>query len=191
VWRPRKAAVLGAGTIGLLATMLLRLRGLEVTTFGLTKPPYLNSELIEALGARYVSTAETSLREAAPQFGPFDIIFEATGFSPLVFEAMEVLGKNGVLVLASVTGGNRTVEVPADKINLGFVLGNKVMVGTVNANREYFEAAVTHLAQCEAQWPGWASRLLTHPIKGLENWQQMIDTLTGAKGAIKVYVEIA
>jgi glucose 1-dehydrogenase len=190
VWRPHKAAVLGAGTIGLLATMLLRLRGLEVTTFGLTTPPYLNSELIEALGARYVSTAGMSLREAAPQFGPFDIIFEATGFSPLVFEAMEVLGKNGVLVLASVTGGNRKAEVPADTINLGFVLGNKVMVGTVNANREYFEAAITHLAQCEAQWPGWASRLLTHPIKGLDNWQQMIDTLTGAKGAIKVYVEI-
>jgi threonine dehydrogenase-like Zn-dependent dehydrogenase len=103
---------------------------------------------------------------------------------------MEVLGKNGVLVLASVTGGDRKAEAPADKINLGFVLGNKVMVGTVNANREYFEAAVTHLAQCEAQWPGWAARLLTHPIKGLENWRQMIDTLTSAKDAIKVYVEI-
>src|SRR5881628_2378708 len=29
VWRPRKAAVMGAGTIGLLATLVLRLRGLQ------------------------------------------------------------------------------------------------------------------------------------------------------------------
>jgi len=191
VWRPRKAAVLGTGTIGLLATLILRLRGLEVTAFGRIPKPYLNSDLVEALDARYLSTQEIPLREAAPKYGPFDIIYEATGFSPLVFEAMEVLGKNGVLVLASVTGGNRTVEVPADKINLDFVLGNKVMVGTVNGNREYFEAAVRDLAMAEAQYPGWVARLLTHPIQGLENYRQMIDTLTNARDAIKVFVEIA
>jgi glucose 1-dehydrogenase len=191
VWRPRKAAVLGAGTIGLLATLILRIRGLDVTTFGRTPKPYLNSDLVESLGARYLSTQEIPLRDAASEYGPFDIIYEATGFSPLVFEAMEALGKNGVLVLASVTGGNRTVEVPADKINLDFVLGNKVMVGTVNGNREYFEAAVRDLAMAEAQYPGWANRLLTHPIRGLENYRQMLDTLTNARDAIKVYMEIA
>jgi glucose 1-dehydrogenase len=191
VWRPRKAAVLGAGTIGLLATMILRLRGLNVTTLGLTQKPYLNSDLIEALGARYLSTKDMPLREAAPAYGPFDIIYEATGYSPLVFEAMEVLGKNGVLVLASVTGGDRRVEVPADKINLDFVLGNKVMVGTVNGNREYFEAAVRDLALAGDQFPGWAARLLTHPVKGLENYRHLIDTLTNARGAIKVFLEIA
>ncbi len=191
VWRPRKAAVLGAGTIGLLATLILRLRGLEVTTFSRTPKPYRNAGLVEALGARYVSTKEISLREAAPAHGPFDIIYEATGFSPLVFEAMEVLGKNGVLVLASVTGGNRTAEVPADKINLDFVLGNKVMVGTVNGNRDYFEAAVQDLALATAQFPGWVDRLLTHPVHGLDNFRELIDTLTGARDAIKVFLEIA
>src|SRR5882672_2311453 len=126
VWRPRRAAVMGAGTIGLLATLALRLRGLEVTTFGLNRRPYLNSDLIEALGARYESVTELPLLTGAKQYGPFDLIFEATGFSPVVFEGMQALGKNGVLVLSSVTGGNRMIEVPADKINLGFVLGNKV-----------------------------------------------------------------
>src|SRR5215207_1381511 len=56
VWRPRKVAVMGAGTIGLLAAMALRLRGLDVTVFGRTPRPYLNSDLIEALGARYETT---------------------------------------------------------------------------------------------------------------------------------------
>jgi threonine dehydrogenase-like Zn-dependent dehydrogenase len=191
VWRPRKAAVMGAGTIGLLAAMALRLRGLDVTVFGRTAAPYLNSDLIEALGARYESTATLPILEGAKRYGPFDLIFEATGSSAVVFESMQALGKNGVLVLSSVTGGDSMIQVPADRINLQFVLGNKVMVGTVNANREYFEMGVKDLAHAEAQYPGWLARLLTHPVRGLENWRQLLDTLTNAKGAIKVYCEVA
>src|SRR5262249_22511286 len=191
VWKPRRAAVMGAGTIGLLATLLLRLRGLEVTTLALTQKPYLNSDLIEALGARYVSTQDTSIIDGAAQYGPFDLVFEATGYSPVVFDAMRALGKNGVLVLSSVTGGDRKIEVPADKINLEFVLGNKVMVGTVNANREYFESGVRDLSQAELQYPGWLKRLLTHPVKGLENYQELFDKLLSAKGAIKIFCEVA
>jgi glucose 1-dehydrogenase len=191
VWHPRKVAVMGAGTIGLLAALALRLRGLDVTVFGRTPKPYLNSNLIEALGARYESTVTLPILEGARKYGPFDLIFEATGASPVVFESMQALGKNGVLVLSSVTGGDKKIEVPADRINLEFVLGNKVMVGTVNANREYFEMGVKDLAQAEAQYPGWLEQLLTHPVKGLENWKLLLDTLTNAKGAIKVYCEVA
>jgi threonine dehydrogenase-like Zn-dependent dehydrogenase len=191
VWRPRKAAVMGAGTIGLLAALALRLRGLEVTVFGRTAAPYLNSDLIHDLGARYLSTATTPILEGAREHGPFDLIFEATGASSVVFESMRALGKNGVLVLSSVTGGDRMVQVPADRINLEFVLGNKVMVGTVNANREYFEMGVKDMTHAESQYPGWLKRLLTHPVKGLENWQLLLETLTMAKGAIKVYCEVA
>jgi threonine dehydrogenase-like Zn-dependent dehydrogenase len=191
VWRPKRAAVMGAGTIGLLAALALKLRGLDVSVFGLTRKPYLNSDLIEALGARYDSTKDLPLLEAARNHGPFDLIFEATGFAPIVFEAMQALAKNGVLVLSSVTGGDHRIEVPADRINLDFVLGNKVMVGTVNANREYFEMGVKDLAQAEAAYPGWLSRLLTHPVKGLVQYRELMDTLTTAKSAIKVYCEVA
>jgi threonine dehydrogenase-like Zn-dependent dehydrogenase len=162
-----------------------------VTTFGLPRRPYLNSDLIEAIGARYESTADVPILAGAEKFGPFDLIFEATGYSPIVFDGMQALGKNGVLVLSSVTGGERKVEAPADKINLQFVLGNKVMVGTVNANREYFELGVRDLAQAEAEYAGWLGRLLTHPVKGLQNYRQLLDTLTTAKGAIKVFCEVA
>lgn len=191
VWRPRRAAVLGAGTIGLLATLVLRLRGLDVTTFGQARTPYLNADLLESIGARYESTSDLLVRAGAERYGPWDLVFEATGYSPIVFEAMQALGKNGVLVLASVTGGERTVEVPSDRINQAFVLGNKVMVGTVNANREYFEVGVRDMAQAEAQFPGWLGRLLTHPVQGLDNYRQLMDTLTTAKGAIKVYCDVA
>ena len=191
VWRPRRAAVLGASTLGLLGTLLLRLRGVDVTTMGRTKPPFRNATLLEEIGARYVSTQETPLRAAAEKFGPFDMILEGTGVSALAFESMEALAKNGVLMMVSITGGDKKVEIPADRINQGFVLGNKVAVGSVNANREYFEMGAKDLSQAELQYPGWLSKLLTHPIAGLENYAQMMKTLTESRDAIKVFVEVA
>ena len=38
---------------------------------------------------------------------------------------------------------------------LGFVLGNKVAVGSINANRTYFERGVQDMALAEVQYPGW------------------------------------
>src|SRR6266550_1581396 len=191
VWRPRRAAVMGAGTIGLLATLALRLRGIDVTTFARNAKPNLNAALIEQLGARYLITQEVPIIEGAKNYGPFDLIFEATGNSGVVFDSMQALGKNGVLVLSSVTGGDRMIQIPADRINLEFVLGNKVMVGTVNANREYFESGAKDMSQAEEEYPGWLSRLLTHPVRGLENFKELFQTLTSPNGAIKVFCQVA
>ena len=191
VWQPRRAAVLGSGTVGLLTALVMRLRGLEVVCLSLPKRPYRNSDLIEELGATYVSTQDTSVAEAASQYGPFDVIVEATGFSPLVWEAAQALGKNGVLMLVSVTGGERQVEIPSDMINQGFVLGNKVMAGSVNASPSDFASGRDDLVKAYAFYPGWLEKLLTHPIEGLENYEQMLRELTEATDAIKVFVQVA
>ncbi len=156
----------------------------------LTKP-YLNADLIEELGARYLSTKDISINDGAKQHGPFDLILEATGNSGVVFDSMQALGKNGVLVLTSVTGGDKKIEIPADKINLDFVLGNKVMVGSVNANREYFELGVRDMSQAELEYPGWLGKLLTDPVKGLDNYQDLFKKLTSPNGAIKVFCQVA
>jgi glucose 1-dehydrogenase len=186
VWQPRRAAVLGSGPIGLLVTLVLRLRGLEVTCFSLPRAPSLDSELVEKLGGSYVSSQDVALADAG---GPFDLIFEATGYSPLVFEAAEVLGRNGVLVLASVTGGDRSVEVPADRINQGFVLGNKALVGTVSASRADFFAGVDDMLKAAVQFPGWLERMLTTPVDGLDRYEKMFEHLERGEG-IKVFVEV-
>jgi threonine dehydrogenase-like Zn-dependent dehydrogenase len=189
IWRPVRAAVIGAGTIGLLVTLVLRLRGVEVTVLSRRAAPYRNSGLVEALGAIYLSTAETDLAAASTARGPFDLIFEASGFSPLGFEAARVLGTNGVLVLSGVTGGEHRIEIDANAINQGFVLGNKVMVGTVNASRDDFVRGVEDLLRAEAFYPGWLDRLLTTPIHGLEDAGAVLAALDD-KDAIKAYVEI-
>jgi glucose 1-dehydrogenase len=190
VWRPRRAAVMGTGTLGLLASVALRLRGLNVTAFGRTPAPYLNAELLETIGAQYVNTADRGIKDVVQSDGPFDLIFEGTGSSAVVFESMQVLARNGALILSSITGGGRTLEVPADRINLDFVLGNKVMVGTVNASRENFESGVRDMAHAEAEYPGWLRRLLTHPVQGLDNYRELFQHLRNPNGVIKIFCEI-
>jgi glucose 1-dehydrogenase len=190
VWRPRAAAVMGTGTLGLLASLVLRLRGLDVTAFGRTPTPYLNARLLEAIGARYVNTAERSITDTVAAAGPFDLIFEGTGSSAVVFESLQAVAKNGVLVLTSITGGNRRLEVPADRINLEFVLGNKVMVGSVNASRENFETGVRDMSQAEAEYPGWLRQLLTDPVRGLDNYHELFERLQNPNGAIKIFCEV-
>jgi glucose 1-dehydrogenase len=191
VWGPRKACILGSGTIGLLMALAARLRGLELTVLSLPRKPYRNADLVEELGGVYVSSGDESLTEVSKRRGPFDLIMDATGFSPIVWEAAEVLGKNGVLVLSSITGGDRRAEINSDKINQSFVLGNKVMVGTVNASPADFRSGVDDLIKAEALFPGWLKKLLTTPIHGLVSYDEMIRALTEDRDAIKVYVEVA
>lgn len=195
IWQPKTAAVLGTGNVGLLTVLALRLRGFEVHGFGLQLADgYLNAELCEAIGATYDSTRELSVTDSVKKYGEYDLIFEATGYSPIVFEAMQTLNENGILILSSVTGGDRKTDgVPSDMINQEFVLGNRVMVGTVNANREHFEMGVKDIALAEAMFPGWLSRMMTHRVKGLENYEKVFDILENGSehDAIKTYFEVS
>lgn len=194
IWHPKTAAVLGTGNVGLLTVMALRLRGYEVRGFGKqARENYLNAELCEAIGATYDSTDDLSIVESVKKYGEYDLIFECTGFSPIIFDAMQSLNENGILILASVTGGERKTDaVPSDKINQMFVLGNRAMVGTVNASREHFELGVKDLALCEAMYAGWLSHMMTHKVKGLENYAEVFDILENSSkyGAIKAYFEV-
>jgi glucose 1-dehydrogenase len=119
IWRPKRAAVLGTGNVGLLTVMALRMRGYEVHGFGRNpREGYLNAELCEAIGATYDSTEDVSVADSTKKHGEYDLVFECTGFSPIIFDAMQSLNENGILILSSVTGGNRkTDSVPSDKIN--------------------------------------------------------------------------
>ena len=55
-WELQRALVIGAGTVGMLATYLLRLDGAEVWTAALEPAGDPRAELAAACGARYVST---------------------------------------------------------------------------------------------------------------------------------------
>jgi threonine dehydrogenase-like Zn-dependent dehydrogenase len=191
VWRPQVAYVLGAGQIGLLATLVLKLRGIEVFTFARGRAPILKSEIVEGLEATYVSTQDSSLGDMVKKTGKPDLIVDATGSSRLAFEAMSHIGHNGVVVWTGITGGEKKIEVPADKINLDWVLGNKLLLGSVNANRNHFEMGIRDLALGEMMFPGVLERILTHSVDGLDNYAEMMRLLVEDKSALKVFVNVA
>lgn len=191
VWRPRLAFVLGAGQIGLLTTLILRLKGLEVHTLARGKAPNLKSEIVEGMEANYVSTSQTSIAELVKSTGKPDLIVDATGSSSLAFESMQHLGHNGVVVWTGITGGDKKIEVPSDAINLQWVLGNKLLLGSVNANRYHFEMGIRDLALGEMMFPGVLQKILTNPVDGLENYEEMMRLLVEEKDALKVFVNVA
>jgi threonine dehydrogenase-like Zn-dependent dehydrogenase len=164
VWQPKRAVVLGAGQIGILCTILLRLRGLEVHVYAKSPPDSVQGHILSGLGATYACVDDHPVTGISDELGQIDFILEATGNSAVAFEAMAQVGNNGVLCLTGVSAGNRSIEIPADVINLQMVLGNRLAFGSVNANRRYFEMGVEHFQQAEQRWPGIFERLITRRV---------------------------
>ena len=162
VWEPKRALVTGAGPVGILAAVLLRLRGLEVTVVERTEKP-ARRDLLARIGASYAATAATPLEEIA-HGEPVDVVLDATGSAAVAFETMRLVRANGAVILTSVTGADRRVELRADAINQNIVLGNVLVLGTVNANALDFRQGIADLADAERRWPGFLGSLITKRV---------------------------
>lgn len=161
-WEPRRAAVMGAGPIGLLATLLLTQKGLQVAVMDLAAPDSKKAQAVRALGAEFIPSPKTA--HDRQEIGEFDLIVEATGFSPLLFEAVGHLRRNGCLVLTGVTGGHHRVTVDSDVLNQSLVLENHLILGSVNASMQDYRTAVAALSRAESDHPGWAASLITRRV---------------------------
>jgi threonine dehydrogenase-like Zn-dependent dehydrogenase len=131
-----------------------------------------------------------SLTALVAKVGKPDLIFEATGNAEVCFRAMEVLAHNGALIWTSITGGKHEVSVDAAKINIEWVLGNKLLVSSVNGNRRHFELGMQALSHGELTYPGVTDQILTHPVSGLDSYKEMMHLLE-EKEALKVFVNVA
>ena len=115
-----------------------------------------------------------------------DIVIEATGASRVVFEAMEILARNGVLCLLSVTGGNAIIPEPVDRINQKIVLGNQVVFGSVNASPRHFKQGVKDFVSIDRKWPGVMNRLLTDPIAWTDHKRWFDQRGSGIKSTLEI-----
>jgi threonine dehydrogenase-like Zn-dependent dehydrogenase len=187
IWKPKLGVVLGGGPVGLLAAAVLRVRGLRTVVVGREPGTDLRAQIAKKLGAEYVCVANSSLLDLPKQIGHPDLVIEATGSARVVFDAMEILGPNGVLCLLSVTGGTGVNEEPIERINQLIVLGNQVVFGSVNANPRHFAMGVKDFVAIEKKWPGVLSKLLTNRIP----WDQHKTWFTERGSGIKATLEIA
>jgi len=151
-WEPKRALVTGAGAVGLLSTMLLRLEGLEVVLASLEP----SSSIAEALGAQYVSTKTTDLAD----LGPFDIVVEAAGNAQLMLDALGLLGRSGVACLLGIDGRKGKAQIENTVIGVDTVLENRVLFGSVNARRDDWVAGVEALDEAHRRFPGALEELI-------------------------------
>ena len=164
VWEPRTAIVAGGGPVGILAAVKLRLQGLDVTVVERTHKPEKQA-LLARIGAGYAATSVTPLATVAARSKRIDVMIEATGNSAIAFECMRLVGANGAVILTSVTGAARSIEVPADLINKNLVLDNVLVLGTVNAKSDDFRQGIADLADAERRWPGFLGALITRRVR--------------------------
>ncbi|MGI0080228.1 MAG: glucose 1-dehydrogenase [Nitrososphaerales archaeon] len=156
-WQPKKALVLGAGPVGLLATAILKLRGLDVDTVATRSEESAKAKLVEQTGAKYINATEAPLSTLEKKY---DIVFEITGSSSVAFEAQQLIGVNGVVCFLGIYKSQQDTG-DAGKLFTDLVLGNKVFFGSVNANKTYFEKGVKDLTAIRRKWNGFLEKIIT------------------------------
>jgi threonine dehydrogenase-like Zn-dependent dehydrogenase len=134
---------------------------------------------VRDLGATWHAPDPAELRDLEP-----DIVLECTGASTVVLEVMQHTASAGVVCLAGVSSGRRTVSLDVAALNRTMVLENDLVFGSVNANRRHYEMAARCLAAAD---PEWLSRLITRRVP-LARWQEAFE-----RGAddVKVVVDFA
>ncbi|MCJ2520106.1 MAG: glucose 1-dehydrogenase [Candidatus Thermoplasmatota archaeon] len=167
----KKALVAGAGSLGLMATFLLRSLEAEVITMDRSPDDCRKSELIEAMGAHHLNSMEVDPLELAKDFDGFDIILEATGAARVPFHLTRALATNGIMVLLGVPGRRVSVEVEASEIVKDMVLENQVVFGCVNSNATHFREAHKYLKTFLERYPRELKEVLSHryPWREFEN----------------------
>jgi glucose 1-dehydrogenase len=175
------ALVLGIGPVGLLGAMVLATAGFTTYVYSRELPPSPRIDLVEAIGATYVSSQATTFPELAEKIGNIDLIYEAVGHSHFALEALQVLGTNGIFVLTGVPGLQAFVEADPARLMRDMVLKNQVLLGTVNAGPDDFAAALVDLDRFRRRWPIVVRTL----IAGRYPPEQAPDLILGRPAGIK------
>lgn len=180
-----RALVAGTGAIGMLAAFVLRLRGCEVTAIDRHGEDTPAATLLRRIGATHTNVAEG----LAPLSGlRFDLVIEATGSVALDFTLVDLLGPNGVVVLTGIPDpAAPTIPVAGGALFRGVVLGNQAIVGSVNANRSYFETGLRDLTEFEGRWPGAVDQMIS-VRRPLEDFHEVLTGRVG--GAIKTVLTV-
>lgn len=159
-WKPEKAFIVGAGPLGLLATMALRLKGLEVYAAATRRKRSLKAEIVRSVGAKYVNVTETPIETLEEKF---DIVIEATGRVEPALETLNVLGPNSVMCFLGVYREKKACQ-EFGKVLTNVVLGNRLMFGSVSSNKKHFEMGIKDMLEIRRQYGNALDKLITRTL---------------------------
>ena len=180
------AVVLGAGPIGLLGAMKLMDGGFNTWVYSMDPADSPNVKIATAIGARFISAAEHPAADLAKIVGNISLMYEATGIAKVAFDALSVLGVNGVFISTGVPAAGEPVAIDARQIMRNLVLSNQLMCGTVNAGRASFEEGLQDLASFMRRFPDAVRALITARVP-LDDARDAVLS----RGGIKTVVTVA
>lgn len=158
----RRCLIAGLGPIGLLAALVLRLRGAEVYGLDVVDSQTARPQWLRGIEGHYLDGRQVDPNHLGNLSGRFALIVDATGIAPLEFNLLDALDINGVYVLTGIPGGDRPIELPGAALIRQLVLRNQLMLGSVNASRDHFQQAVDDLAHATLRWGDHIGGLITH-----------------------------
>jgi threonine dehydrogenase-like Zn-dependent dehydrogenase len=182
----KTAVVLGAGPVGILGAMAMIVRGFKTYVYSRSAAPNPKSDLLNSIGAEYISSDTTPLAEFARKVGSIDLVYEAVGVASISFDVMKALGLNGVFVFTGIPPHKPAIPVEADSLMRQVVLMNQAIIGTVNADRPAFANAIRDLVIFKERWPEALRQVITgrHP---LENYRELLlGKATGIKNVVSL-----
>ena len=159
-WEPKKAFVVGAGPLGLLATMILRLKGLEVYVAATREKESLKAKIVRSVGAAYINVRETPIKTLEEKF---DMVIEATGRVDPALEALNLLDPNSVMCFLGVYREKKACE-EFGKVLTTMVLGNRLMFGSVSSNKSHFERGIKDISEIKRRYGDALNKLITKKL---------------------------
>ncbi len=183
----RNALVLGAGPVGLLGAMKLRLEGFDTTVYSrISGPAHVVEGVVKSIGAKFVHAETTDVATLAAQMGNIDVVYEAVGASSLAFDVIRHLGTNGVFIFTGVPGRKGSVEIDTDELMREHVLKNQIVFGTVNAAPVHFQHAISDVASFVERWPDAVRSLITRRFPIERAAEPLAPKFPGIKNVIAI-----
>jgi threonine dehydrogenase-like Zn-dependent dehydrogenase len=164
--------------------MTLASAGFTTYVYSRELPPSPRIDLVDAIGATYVSSQATTFADLAEKMGNIDLIYEAVGHSHFALQALQVLGTNGIYVLTGVPGPQAFIEADPARRMRDMVLKNQVLLGTVNAGLDAFASALRDLDLFRQRWPAVVQTLIAGRYPPEQAPELILDRPAGIKSVI-------
>ena len=172
----KTALVVGAGPLGIMATALLRLAGVDTYVTDIVPEDSPKVHLVKHMGANYIDTRDKTPKELVEQHcaaaGNVDIIFEASGAADTAVELLNCMSRSSIYVMTGIPRGELIMPLDVARMVSQIVHYNQVVVGSVNSNRSHFEMALKSIPAINSRFGGMLEEMITHRFK-MKDYQQI------------------
>ncbi len=91
-----------------------------------------------------------------------DVIFEASGASPIAGELIMYMSRSSIYVMTGIPREDMVLNIDTAQIWRQMVRYNQVLVGSVNSNRRHFEAEVADMPAIVEKYPDLMKGIITN-----------------------------